>query len=406
MEVNMRGKKLGSWLIIGTALFLTVPQLSAEERNWMRDYVRLRIMEKNLKSIAGSNSTVDRATLQKSLTPRIVGGGIAGAGDNPFQVALLNRNIQNTQQAQFCGGTLIRENFVVTAAHCSDFVMAAGVEVLTGTRRLDNTGVRRQVTRITIHPGWNDDTMDNDVAVWEMATNATGMPVASLATDDGNVGNNLLATGWGSLTQGGGGPIDLHSVQVPLVERANCNDANSYNGAITDNMICAGRDIGGIDTCQGDSGGPLTSGTNNSLLTGITSWGFGCAQPNLFGVYTRVSQAGIRRFITNAVMRVEAVLHDMTIGAGGWQTDRHVRTAADVNGDGRADLIGFGEHDVFVAYAQPNGTFSAVQAVLHDMTIGAGGWQTDRHVRTAADVNGDGRADLIGFGEHDVFASH
>jgi secreted trypsin-like serine protease len=84
---------------------------------------------------------------------------------------------------------------------------------------------------------------------------------------------------------------------VPLVSMANCNDANSYSGAITAVMVCAGPDKGGKDTCQGDSGGPLTGGANNTVLTGITSWGRGCARPNLFGVYTKVSNVGIRSFI-------------------------------------------------------------------------------------------------------------
>ena len=64
---------------------------------------------------------------------------------------------------------------------------------------LDGTGVRRNVTRITIHPNWNAGTFDNDVAVWELATNAAGAAVATLASDDGAVGANLLATGWGHL---------------------------------------------------------------------------------------------------------------------------------------------------------------------------------------------------------------
>ena len=117
---------------------------------------------------------------------------------------------------------------------------------------------------------------------------------------DGPVGANLLATGWGAISQGGAGSINLRRVLLPLIDRGNCNDANSYNGQITSNMLCAGRDSGGIDTCQGDSGGPLTRGIGNSTLTGITSWGIGCAQPNLFGVYTRVSSPSIRNFIVNA----------------------------------------------------------------------------------------------------------
>ena len=220
--------------------------------------------------------------------------------DNPFQVALLMKSIANNRNAQFCGGSLVQSNFVATAAHCSDFIEAGEVQVLTGTRRLDGTGDRRDVLNISVHPGFNPETLDNDVAVWQLATEAIGIPVATLATDDGPVGSSVLVTGWGE-TEAGPPPIDLLKVEVPLVAEANCNDANSYNGAVTDTMLCAGRDEGGQDACQGDSGGPLTRGPNNSVLTGITSWGIGCADANFFGVYARVSNPSIRGFIENTV---------------------------------------------------------------------------------------------------------
>ena len=262
----------------------------APSRNWMSEFVEARVSQMTLRATRGRSGLLE---------PKIVGGTVAGAADNPFQVALLQKNISNSRQAQFCGGTLVKANVVVTAAHCSDFLSVAQVQVLTGTRRLDGTGTRRDVASIKVHPNWNPQTFNNDVAVWKLSSEVTGITFATLATDDGAVGANLLATGWGTLNEGGALPIDLMKVEVPLVDRSNCNDANSYNGAITDAMLCAGRDQGGKDTCQGDSGGPLTRGAGNTVLTGITSWGIGCARPNYYGVYTRVSQAGIRTFIQN-----------------------------------------------------------------------------------------------------------
>jgi trypsin len=282
-------------LVALAACFVQAPAMAQQDskQNWMREYVQLRVAEKNLRALPAG---ITLAEAQEMITPRIVGGTVAGALDNPFQVALLTKNIANNRSAAFCGGTLYKSNYVITAAHCSDFTTASQVQVLTGTRNLDGTGVRRNVTRISIHPSWNPSTSNNDVAVWQLSTPATGSPLAILATIDPADGTSLLATGWGTLSESGSLPINLRKVSLPLTNRTNCNDANSYNGQITSSMLCAGRDSGGIDTCQGDSGGPLARG---SVLTGIVSWGNGCARPNFFGVYTRVSQPTIRNFITS-----------------------------------------------------------------------------------------------------------
>jgi secreted trypsin-like serine protease len=299
--VKLRHAACAALLISGLGVASPVSAQYPGGSNWAREYVQLRVLSRNLRGMGTDSARAAGSDLRGLVRPRIVGGTAAGAGDNPFQVALLLANNNNNQAAQFCGGTLVRPNFVVTAAHCSDFVTAAQVQVLTGTRRLDGTGVRRGVTRITIHPSWNSTTFDNDVAVWQLATGADGIGLATLANDDGTVGSNLLVTGWGTLTEGGTSPVDLQRVQVPLVDRTNCNDANSYDGALTDRMLCAGLDAGGRDSCQGDSGGPLTRGANNSVLTGIVSWGIGCARPNLYGIYTRVSDATIRNFIEASI---------------------------------------------------------------------------------------------------------
>jgi hypothetical protein len=291
-------------IMFAATFFLTPcgssPSFAQEAENWMRVTVRDRVLAQNLRAMGARAGRVSGEELETIVNPRIVGGVPAEDMDNPFQVALLNKSIAENRNAQFCGGSLVRTNFVVTAAHCSDFVAADQVQVLTGTRRLDGSGERRDVLSISVHPSFNPSTLDNDVAVWELATDATGITLATLATEDGPVGSDVLVTGWGE-TQAGPPPIQLQKVEVPLVSEANCNDADSYNGDVTDAMLCAGHDQGGQDACQGDSGGPLTRGANNTVLTGIVSWGIGCALPNFFGVYARVSSPSISGFIETTV---------------------------------------------------------------------------------------------------------
>lgn len=281
---------------VGLTLALTADIASAASKNWMREYIELRKQAMLERAIGVERGATLRAA--KGLAPRIVGGTTASNKANPFQVALLFAAEPNNAQAQYCGGTLYKPNVVVTAAHCSDFVTPNQVRVLTGTRRLDGTGTRRKVSSIIVHPDWNPATFDSDVAVWILSSFASGIELAKLVRrTEEPTKDKTLVTGWGD-TEDAGFPIDLMQVIVPLQPKRDCNDADSYDGAITNNMICAGRDAGGTDSCQGDSGGPLTTrpagvdgGVGNyDILTGITSWGVGCADPELFGVYTRVAK--------------------------------------------------------------------------------------------------------------------
>ena len=299
------------------------PAVAQDQTNWARDIVTARVFARNLQAVSRTTGRGAMPNIRGLLQPRIVGGTPATQFQNPFQVALLLSSIANNADAQFCGGALLAPNRVVTAAHCSDFVAANEVQVLTGTRRLDGTGTRVNVTAIAIHPDWDATTFNNDVAVWTLAADQTQL-LAELANQDGPVGGQTLVTGWGRTSEGGTSPIALEAVQVPLVDTADCNDANSYNGQITNRMICAGLDAGGQDSCQGDSGGPLTRGLNNAVLTGIVSWGTGCARPNLYGIYTRVSAPAIRQFI-------EGIVPSPTLAGSG--------TAAPVTGFGTASNV-------------------------------------------------------------------
>ncbi|XP_062995954.1 trypsin-3-like [Elgaria multicarinata webbii] len=97
-------------------------------------------------------------------------------------------------------------------------------------------------------------------------------------------GANCLVSGWGNMWTSGVKYADnLQCLDLPILSDPVCR--YSYPGRITSNMFCAGYIEGGKDSCQGDSGGPLVC---DGKLTGVVSWGFGCAQQNRPGVYTTV----------------------------------------------------------------------------------------------------------------------
>jgi secreted trypsin-like serine protease len=229
--------------------------------------------------------------------PKIVGGAEARAGDDPWQVALVAAERTDGNFA-FCGGSIVRPNWILSAAHCVDKgTSPSQVDVVSGTVDLDNGGTRSRVAEIIIHRDWDPSSHNNDIALLRLAGTASGQPVgipsAAVESRATQPGTNVRVTGWGRTSQGGTSVRRLRTVDMPIVSRSDCNDRVSYNGGITDNMICAGRQQGGSDSCQGDSGGPLTgtAGANRALL-GIVSFGEGCAKPNKYGVYTRAGNYG------------------------------------------------------------------------------------------------------------------
>ena len=288
------------FLVVGASIFAVLSSaVSAEAANWAVEYIKAR------QAVQVAHTLGDDAA-QDYLKPdtaegRIVGGTIAPTNKWPAQVGLLLANYANNFQAQYCGGTLVHERFIVTAAHCSDFVNEGQVHVLTGTQSLLNGGTRHAVRRIVIHPNWNPRTFNADIAVWELQNAVTGItPARMIASprqerDSADPGSSAIATGWGAILENGSQSSALRQVTVPIIDTGTCNRRSSYVGSVTSNMLCAGRMAGGRDTCQGDSGGPLWVKDSNGqfkLLAGITSWGNGCARRDYPGVYTRLGALG------------------------------------------------------------------------------------------------------------------
>ena len=230
-------------------------------------------------------------------TRKIIGGEDAKWEANRWQAALLIASIQNAREAQFCGGSIVGSHWIVTAAHCLEGTPPENVDVLTGAADLNGGGSRVKAERVFVNKNYDSLTQDFDVALLKLQAPATGDPVGLIDKQAETAllkpGTDLVVAGWGVTGTGAPSPA-LKQVTVPFVSSTTCKDPVSYEGRITDNMICAGFMQGGKDSCQGDSGGPLTAKDAGStrVLAGIVSWGEGCARPGKFGVYARVATLG------------------------------------------------------------------------------------------------------------------
>merc|ERR550519_1557641 len=217
---------------------------------------------------------------------RIIGGNVNQPYVSPH-IAHLNNPLY------FCSGSLIDQYWVISAAHCnvySNFYIVLGDYDLSVE---ENTEQVISVTRAISHPRYDSITKEYDVMLIKLKTAAQlneyvstiPLPIQKISPQTGDL---CEVCGWGNYqTNGNDYPTALRCVDVPVIDSDQCNGPTSYNGLITESMICMGFIEGGEkDACDGDSGGPaVCSGT----LQGITSWGFGCGQPGFPGVYSKVA---------------------------------------------------------------------------------------------------------------------
>uniref|UniRef100_A0A3B3X2L3 Peptidase S1 domain-containing protein n=1 Tax=Poecilia mexicana TaxID=48701 RepID=A0A3B3X2L3_9TELE len=251
----------------------------------------LKLIKSSLVFVSGCQAQQQPRCGNVAIKTRIVGGQDASPGRWPWQVSIQGDN------GHFCGGSLITDQWVLTAAHCieRDILMS---KVHLGAYNLSDPNpneVTRGIVQAFVHPDYNSQTYNNDIALLKLSTrvNFTDyiQPVC-LASHNSTFleGTNSWVTGFGSLGNGTY-PDILQQVEVPIIGNNKCSCYNQgVVQEVTENMMCAGLDEGGKDSCQGDSGGPLVM--YNSLAWvqgGVVSFGYGCAVPMKPGVYARVS---------------------------------------------------------------------------------------------------------------------
>ncbi|MEU4762277.1 trypsin-like serine protease [Actinosynnema sp. NPDC023794] len=216
-------------------------------------------------------------------TPMVVGGTQAAKGEFPWMVRL----------SMGCGGSMLTDQLVLTAAHCvSRTGNNTSITATYGVVDLqDTTRVTRTSTYVHRAPTYGTAT-GGDWAIIKLAGPITGAALLPIATTAAHNTGVFTVAGWGATRENGGQSRYLLKANVDYIDDTTCKNSDPYYAdLIPAAELCAGKLAGGVDTCQGDSGGPMfrrdTSGA--WVQVGIVSHGNGCARADNPGVYTEVS---------------------------------------------------------------------------------------------------------------------
>jgi secreted trypsin-like serine protease len=245
------------------------------------------------------------APAQAEPQPRIIGGHEASQGEYPAQGELL-------EDGNFiCGGSLVSNRYFLTAGHCvgDHPTDASRYSVRLGDVRLD-AGQVFQFSALERNAAYSEaaEVPHNDTALFTLTTPAPSAdePIRLVTTGENplwSAGRQATLIGWGDTGLSSESQVLLETT-TPMRSDTDCANAYHSDFSATE-AVCAGD--GNTDTCQGDSGGPMMVSDGSFLiLAGLTSWGIGCADPNFPGVYTRLGDPVINKWVRDRVPMARA----------------------------------------------------------------------------------------------------
>ncbi|XP_045759132.2 mannan-binding lectin serine protease 1 isoform X3 [Mirounga angustirostris] len=242
----------------------------------------------------------------RKLLARIFNGRPAQKGTTPW-IAMLSY----PREQPFCGGSLLGSSWIVTAAHClhrsldpdypvlhdSDLLRPSDFKIIMGKywrRQSDGNEQHLRAKRLFLHPLYDPNTFENDVALVELLESPVlsdfVMPIC-LPEGPPQEGDMVIVSGWGKqfLQRF---PETLMEIEIPVVDHRTCLEAYApLKRKVTRDMICAGEKEGGKDACAGDSGGPMVTLDKERgqwYLVGTVSWGEDCGKKDHYGVYSYI----------------------------------------------------------------------------------------------------------------------
>uniref|UniRef100_H3C0R5 coagulation factor Xa n=1 Tax=Tetraodon nigroviridis TaxID=99883 RepID=H3C0R5_TETNG len=255
--------------------------------------------------VSSDNQKEERIISEMAQKTRIVNGENCPPGECPWQAVLMNED-----HRWFCGGTILNQYIILTAAHCMNetnyfYVKLGEFDMLVD----EGNEAIHEVETILAHNKYLPDTYHNDIALIKLVTPITYskfilpacIPEQEFAESVLMQQPDGMISGFGRFRENRP-TSNLQRLTIPYVDRRTCIESTSLR--ISTRMFCAGYDDIAKDACQGDSGGPhVTSYRDTYFVTGIVSWGEGCARKGKYGVYTQVSKYigwihdGIKRLV-------------------------------------------------------------------------------------------------------------